>query len=82
MSVRAAIGDIFRQVATEQQRTLAQLSDSAKLIELGLDSLSFALVVARLEDTFGFDPFRALDYFPVTFGEFAELYEAYPLSHQ
>jgi hypothetical protein len=77
MSVRAVIGDIFSQVAIEQQRTLSQLSDSAKLIELGLDSLSFALVIARLEDTFGFDPFRGLDYFPVTFGEFVALFEAY-----
>jgi aryl carrier-like protein len=65
-------------VAIEQQRTLSQLSDSAKLIELGLDSLSFALVIARLEDTFGFDPFRGLDYFPATFGEFVKLFEAYP----
>jgi len=77
-SVRAVIGDIFSQVAVEQQRTLARLSDGAKLIELGLDSLSFALVVARLEDTFGFDPFRGLNNFPATFGEFVELYEAYP----
>ncbi len=78
MSVRAVIGDVFSQVAIEQQQTLAQLSDSVKLVELGLDSLSFALVVARLEDTLGFDPFRALENMPVTFGEFVKLYEAYP----
>lgn len=78
MSVRAVIGDVFSQVAIEQEQSLAQLSDNAKLVELGLDSLSFALVVARLEDTFGFDPLRALDDLPVTFGEFVKLYEAHP----
>jgi hypothetical protein len=36
--------------------------------------------VARLEDLLGIDPFNAADVleFPVTFGDFVRLYEAFP----
>jgi hypothetical protein len=44
----------------------------------GLDSLSLALIVARLEDSVGFDPFATIERFPVTFGDFVKLYEAHP----
>ncbi len=77
MSVRSEVAAQFKQVATEQQRTLAPLSDELKLLEAGLDSLSFALIVARLEDSLGVDPFNssATVEFPVTFGDFVSLYE-------
>jgi len=55
------------------------LSDDLKLLDSGLDSLSFALIVMRLEETFGFDPFAADDVkFPVTFSDFVGLYESHP----
>ncbi len=43
----------------------------------GLDSLCFAILVTRLEDELGIDPFTASDevYFPVTLGDFVRLYE-------
>ena len=65
------------QVAVEQKRKLARLSDDLKLLESGLDSLSFALVVMRLEEAVGFDPFDSTENitFPVTFGDFVKLYE-------
>jgi acyl carrier protein len=80
MSVRTTITSQFQQVAQEHQRTLTPLSDDTKLIESGLDSLSFAVIVARLEDLLGIDPFNAADVleFPVTFGDFVRLYEAFP----
>jgi acyl carrier protein len=80
MSVRATVSSVFEQVAQEQQRTLAPLSDNLKLLESGLDSLSFAIIVARLEDALDFDPFNAADAveFPVTFGDFVRLYEKHP----
>lgn len=79
MSVRDAVKMQFEQVAIEQHRKLSRLSDDLKLLESGLDSLSFALIVARLEDTLGFDPFEASEAvkFPVTFGDFVELYEGH-----
>ncbi|MGC1522667.1 MAG: phosphopantetheine-binding protein [Steroidobacteraceae bacterium] len=53
------------------------MADNVKLLESGLDSLSFALIVARLEDTLGYDPFVSVDSIPVTFGDFVKLYEDY-----
>ena len=78
MSVRATVATQFEQVALEQKRRLAQLSDDLKLIASGLDSLSFALIVVRLEEALGFDPFDAAGEtsFPVTFGDFVKLYES------
>jgi acyl carrier protein len=77
MSLRSTITEQFEQVAVEQKRKLARLSDDLKLLESGLDSLSFALIVARLEDSLGFDPFDTDQdmKFPVTFGDFVKLYE-------
>jgi acyl carrier protein len=77
MSVRSTIASQFQQVAKEQDRTLSPLSDDMKLVQSGLDSLSFAIIVARLEDSLGIDPFNAADAveFPVTFGDFVRLYE-------
>ncbi len=76
MNVRSTITSMFEEVAREQQRRLAVLSDDLKLLESGLDSLSFALIVARLEDTLGDDPFERAESFPVTFGDFVRLYES------
>jgi acyl carrier protein len=77
MSVRSTITTEFQQVAQEQSRTLAPLSDELKLVQSGLDSLSFAMIVARLEDSLGVDPFNTAEavVFPVTFGDFVRLYE-------
>jgi len=78
MSVKSEIISVFEQVAAEQQRELAPLTDRLALLESGLDSLCFAIVVARLEDHFGIDPFSAADDagFPVTIGDFIKLYES------
>jgi len=80
MSVRSVITAQFEQVALEQKRQLARLSDDLRLLESGLDSLSFALIVMRLEEALGFDPFDTAEdaKFPVTFGDFVKLYENHP----
>jgi acyl carrier protein len=80
MSVRATVVSQFEQVAKEQERRLARLSDDLRLLDSGLDSLSFALIVVRLEEALGFDPFDVADdvRFPVTFGDFVRLYEIHP----
>lgn len=80
MSVRSTIASQFEQVAGEQGRKLSRLSDELKLLDSGLDSLSFALIVVRLEQELGFDPFDVAEdvRFPVTFGDFVRLYENHP----
>jgi acyl carrier protein len=77
MSVRSTILVQFEQVAKEQKKALAPLSDDLVLLDSGLDSLCFAIIVARLEDLLGIDPFSAADDvdFPVTVGDFIKFYE-------
>jgi len=77
MSVQEMIKAQFEQVAIEQRRKLSRLVPELKLLDSGLDSLSFALIVAKLEDALGFDPFDATEEmkFPVTFSDFVKLYE-------
>ena len=76
-SVRSKIAAQFEQVAKEQKKTLAPLSDDLVLLESGLDSLCFAIIVARLEDALDVDPFSAAEdgEFPVTLGDFVRFYE-------
>ena len=76
-SVRSTIAAQFEQVAKEQKKILAPLSDDLVLLESGLDSLCFAIIVARLEDALGVDPFSAAEdaEFPVTVGDFVRFYE-------
>ena len=77
MSTRDTIISVFQRVAETQGRTLAPLSDDLKMTECGLDSLSFAVVVATLEDSLGVDPFNAAEWcdFPVTFADFIQMYD-------
>jgi acyl carrier protein len=68
----------FRDVAAAQGKALAgPLTDDLVLLDSGLDSLCFAIVVATLEDELGFDPFTESEdvYFPVTLGDFVRFYE-------
>ena len=77
VSIRETIFSQIRQVAAEQNKTLAALDDDLALVDTGLDSLCFAILVVRLEDELGIEPFTASEevYFPVTLGDFVRLYE-------
>ena len=80
MSTRAKILHAIREIAAAQKKTLAPLTDDLALTNSGLDSLCFALLVARLEDETGRDPFSESGEvnFPVTLGDFIALYEHAP----
>ncbi len=77
MNARTEIVTQFKQVAQEQDLLLAPLTDGLELLNSGLDSLSIAIIVARLEDSLGVDPFATSEdaKFPITFGDFVNLYE-------
>ena len=77
MSVRLTIMDQMAQVAREHGKALAPLDDDLALLDSGLDSLGIAVLVARLEDRLGVDPFTSSDdvQFPVTIGDFVRAYE-------
>jgi acyl carrier protein len=69
--------DEMARVAREHGKTLAPLNDDVALLDSGLDSLGIAVLVARLEDRLGVDPFTASEdvQFPVTVGDFVKAYE-------
>ena len=77
MSARAAIEEQIQIIAREQEKRLVALNDDVPLLESGLDSLCFAILVARLEDELGVDPFLTSEDagFPVTYGEFVKFYD-------
>lgn len=77
MSVRSDILEQFKQVAQEQDKQLGPLSDELPLLDSGLDSLCFAILVSRLESVLAVDPFSANTGapFPVNLGEFIRFYE-------
>ena len=80
MSVRLKIIAAMRQIAVEQGVTLPPLDDHLRLHETGFDSLGFAILVARLEDDLGIDPFTISEdaSFPLTVGDFIRAYENVP----
>ena len=67
----------IKSVAREHGKKLAPLSDTLPLLDSGLDSLCLAILVARLENRFGLDPFATAEeaVFPVTLADFIGLYE-------
>ena len=77
MAIRTTITSQMQSIAAQQNKSLAPLSDDLILLDCGLDSLCFAILVARLEDELGFDPFSTEEdvYFPTTFGDFVQFYE-------
>ena len=81
MSVRSTIFAAMQQIAEEQKLALPPLEDDLSLHETGFDSLAFAILVARLEDDLGIDPFTMAEdaAFPLTIGDFVRAYENVPV---
>jgi acyl carrier protein len=79
MSIKSAIISQIRQIAEETGLTnvLPPLTDDLVLTRSGLDSLAIAILVTRLEDTLGVDPFTESNEvsYPVTLGDFIRFYE-------
>jgi len=85
MSVKAAVIAQIHRMAGEHGQSLPPLTDDLVLLDSGLDSLAIAILVARLEDDLGLDPFTefASDEmaYPVTLGAFIEFYERAAEAH-
>lgn len=62
---------------TDVDTRYTDIVDDQILLESGLDSLGFAILVALLEEELDFDPFQEMDepVYPTTFGEFVGIYE-------
>jgi acyl carrier protein len=77
MSIKATVISEIEQVRRGSGKRLPALTDDLVLLESGLDSLGVAVLVTRLEDTLGLDPFNEAEITspPVTLGDFIRLYE-------
>jgi len=73
--IRAALEELFE----EDDLPVPELTDDLVLLETELDSLGFAVLVTRLEESLGYDPFSLMTepVYPTTFGEFVAVYEQY-----
>jgi acyl carrier protein len=77
-STRETILQLFNETLEMSGASLSEeLTDTTVLLNSGLDSLGFAILVSRLEEELGFDPFTMMEeaVYPTTFGEFVTVYE-------
>lgn len=74
------IREIFADTFTMQcdGQVAPVLTSDTVLLDSGLDSLGFAILVTRLEEELGYDPFSLSveAYYPRTYQEFLDFYEA------
>jgi len=78
MLLREIIIQTIKNVAeTSDAQLINPLTDETVLLESGLDSMGFAILVAQLEEELDFDPFTMTDEptYPRTLGEFIDFYE-------
>lgn len=79
MSIKETIRVTFTKVFAEQAEgyQMPAINDDLVLLESGLDSMGFAVLVVELEDILGFNPFDISEdpFYPSTFGEFVSFYE-------
>jgi acyl carrier protein len=77
MSIKATVISQIQQIAETNKKALPPLTDDLVLLDSGLDSLAIAILVVRLEEVLGFDPFTESDdlAYPVTLGDFIRFYE-------
>lgn len=78
-SLRSQIINAIKETADMRDSEIGVLNDETVLLESGLDSLGFAILVARLEEELGYDPFVMMDepVYPRSLGEFIEIYQRF-----
>jgi len=80
MTMKDKVIEVISQIADESGwKIIGDLNDATVLLESGLDSLGFAILVARLEEELQYDPFAMMDepVYPRTLGEFVSIYERF-----
>ena len=76
-NIRTTILSEIQRLAEAEKKTVPELRDDLVLLESGMDSLMLAILVARLDETLGLDPFTDSEdvFYPVTLGDFIKAYE-------
>lgn len=76
-TIRNRLTEIFSSQAGGGD--VPDMTDGTVLLETGLDSLGFAILVTQLEEELGYDPFSLATeaYYPTTFRQFVDFYAAH-----
>lgn len=79
--IDSKIREIFAETFMMQNdgEAVPALAEGTVLLDTGMDSLGFAILVTRLEEELGFDPFSLASeaFYPRTLGEFVDFYVAH-----
>jgi acyl carrier protein len=77
--IRPAVLAALRELFEEDELPVPDLTDDLVLLETDLDSLGYAVLVTRLEESLGYDPFTLMTegFYPVTLGELVGVYEQF-----
>lgn len=72
------VAEIVR-LLEEDDLDVPDITASTILLDTGLDSLGFAVLVTRLEEKLGYDPFSLMKdaVYPRTLQDFVEIYSEY-----
>ena len=78
-NLREKITTAIQEIGNMRGTEVGVLTDETILLESGLDSLGFAILVAKLEEDLGYDPFVLMDLpvYPRTFSDFIEVYQRF-----
>lgn len=79
MNIRSIILEELLQLFDEDDLVVPEFTDDTLLLETDLDSLGFAVLVTRLEERLGYDPFSLMEeaVYPASLKEFVEVYERF-----
>jgi acyl carrier protein len=79
MNVRTTILEELAELFEEEDLPMPEFRDDTLLLETDLDSLGFAVLVTRLDERLGYDPFSLMDeaIYPATLQEFVDVYERF-----
>lgn len=78
--MKALITQTMRDIAEQTDcELIADLDDDTILLDSGLDSMGFAILVAILEERLGYDPFSLMEepVYPRDLGELVAIYQCY-----
>lgn len=80
LEISELVGQTLREtIESSGAQLVAGFGADSELLKCGLDSLGFALLVVRLEEILGYDPFVLSErpMYPRTYGEFVAIYERF-----
>ncbi|MGE3361694.1 MAG: acyl carrier protein [Acidimicrobiia bacterium] len=79
MDLRRSIITALEELFIEDELEVPELHDDLVLLDTELDSLGYAVLVTRLDERLGYDPFSLMEEpcYPETLGAFVAVYQRF-----